>query len=95
MIMAHGRSIFPEKLLGRGIATLNTAVFLGVFLMQAMGGFIVGNFVRDDGSAPLIAYKALFLAIAGVLVIAVLTYSLSLDSKTHNRKIGEPEANSG
>ncbi|PHQ67725.1 MAG: hypothetical protein COB93_10895 [Sneathiella sp.] len=95
IIMSHGRSIFPEKLLGRGIATLNTAVFLGVFLMQAMGGFIVGNFVRDDGSAPLIAYKTLFLSIAGVLTIAVLIYSLSRDSKTQNQKIGQPETDAG
>jgi MFS family permease len=92
VIMSHGRSIFPENLLGRGIATLNTAVFLGVFLMQTMGGFIVGNFVEADGSAPLIAYRVLFLSIAGVLVIAVLIYSFSKDSKTQNQKIGQLEA---
>jgi MFS family permease len=82
VIMSHGRAIFPEHLLGRGIATLNTAVFLGVFLMQAMGGFIIGQFVHDDGSAPLIAYRALFFSIAAVLFIAVLIFSLSKDSKS-------------
>ncbi len=91
VIMSHGRAIFPEKLLGRGIATLNTAVFLGVFLMQAMGGFIVGFFVEDDGSAPMIAYRVLFVSIAAVVVVALAIYSRSRDSKTQLRKITEPE----
>lgn len=82
VIMAHGRSIFPEELLGRGIATLNTAVFLGVFLLQGMGGLIIGHFHDETGAAPLIAYKVLFLSIAAVLILAVLIYSRSRDSKS-------------
>lgn len=91
VIMSHGRAIFPEHLLGRGIATLNTAVFLGVFLMQAMGGLIIGQFVEDDGSAPLIAYRVLFLSIAVVLFIGVLIFSKSKDSKAVQKKPPLPQ----
>lgn len=50
--------------------------------MQAMGGLILGQFVDEDGSAPLIAYQALFLSIAVVLFIGVLIFSKSKDSKS-------------
>ncbi|TNE37916.1 MAG: MFS transporter, partial [Alphaproteobacteria bacterium] len=86
VIMAHGRSIFPEELLGRGIATLNTAVFLGVFVMQGMGGFIIGAFHDEAGAAPLIAYRSLFIAMAVILVVAVAIYSRSSGSRSLKRK---------
>lgn len=81
LIMSQGRSIFPERLLGRGIATLNTAVFLGVFLLQSMGGFIIGNFVEEDGTAPLLAYRVLFFSLAAIVAVALLIYSRSKESK--------------
>ena len=89
LIMSHGRSIFPEKLLGRGIATLNTAVFLGVFLLQSMGGFIIGGFVSDDGLAPLMAYRVFFITLAVLVSIGVFAYSRSEESKTTNKKAPE------
>lgn len=82
LIMSHGRSIFPEHLLGRGAATLNTAVMLGVFLLQSLGGFIVGHFVNDDGTAPLEAYRFLFFTLAAVIVVGLLIYSRTIESKT-------------
>ena len=36
MVMTHGRGIFPDRLIGRGIATINTAVMLGVACMQTL-----------------------------------------------------------
>ncbi|MEX1035152.1 MAG: MFS transporter [Sneathiella sp.] len=81
VIMSHGRSIFPESLLGRGIATLNTAVFLGVFLLQSMGGFIIGSFASDDGMAPLSAYRVFFASLAVIVATALLIYNRSRESK--------------
>ena len=89
VIMSHGRSIFPEKLLGRGIATLNTAVFLGVFLLQSMGGFIIGSFVRDDGIAPHIAYRVFFISLAILVSAGLFAYSRSKESKDINKKAPE------
>lgn len=90
LIMSQGRSIFPERLLGRGIATLNTAVFLGVFLLQSMGGFIIGNFVEEDGTAPLMAYRVLFFSLAAIVAVALLIYSRSKESKLPKEKAPDP-----
>ena len=36
MVMTHGRGIIPDRLIGRGIATINTSVMLGVACMQTL-----------------------------------------------------------
>ncbi|MDF2367561.1 MFS transporter [Sneathiella sp.] len=90
VIMSHGRSIFPEERLGRGIATLNTAVFLGVFLLQSLGGFIIGAFASENGTAPLSAYRVFFFCLAAIITIALLIYSRSKESKTPKEKAPEP-----
>ena len=89
LIMSQGRSIFPERLLGRGIATLNTAVFLGVFLLQSMGGLIIGSFSKENGTAPLEAYRVLFFCLAAIVTVALLIYSRSRESKAPKEKAPE------
>jgi predicted MFS family arabinose efflux permease len=82
MIMAHGRASFPDRLLGRGMATLNTSVMLGVACMQSLSGFIVGGFERlPDGARPELAYRTLFGVLAVVLVVAVSIYARVDDAK--------------
>src|SRR5262249_31841283 len=44
MVMTHARGIFPDRLIGRGISTINTSVMLGVACMQTLSGIIVGAF---------------------------------------------------
>ena len=44
MVMTHGRGIFPDRLIGRGMATMNTSVMLGVGCMQTLSGIILGAF---------------------------------------------------
>lgn len=90
LIMSHGRTIFPERLLGRGVATLNTAVMLGVFLLQALGGFIVGHFVHPDGTAPIEAYRVLYFVLAGVIIAGLLFYSRTHESKAVQKKTPDP-----
>lgn len=80
MVLAHGRATFADRLVGRGIATLNTSVMLGVACMQSVSGFIIGAFERLPGGArPEIAYQTLFGVLAVVLVVAVAIYSRSTD----------------
>ncbi len=82
MVMTHGRGIFPDRLIGRGIATMNTAVMLGVACMQTLSGFIVGAFEPLPGGARTeTAYCALFAVLAVVLSVAVAIYSRSADVK--------------
>ncbi len=80
MVMTHGRGTIPERLIGRGIATINTFVMLGVACMQTLSGIIVGAFEPlADGARSETAYRALFAVLTAVLIAAVAMYSRSQD----------------
>jgi predicted MFS family arabinose efflux permease len=80
MVMTHGRGTIPDRLIGRGIATINTSVMLGVACMQTLSGVIVGTFEPlADGARTETAYRALFGVRAVVLMVAVAIYSRSQD----------------
>jgi MFS family permease len=80
MIMTHGRAIFPDRLIGRGMSTMNTCVMLGVACMQSLSGVILGAFEPlADGARSELAYRTLFGFMAVVLVVAVAFYSRVLD----------------
>lgn len=80
MIMTHGRAIFPDRLIGRGMATMNTCVMLGVACMQTLSGVILGAFTPlADGTRSELAYRSLFGFMAVVLLVAVTVYSRVAD----------------
>jgi predicted MFS family arabinose efflux permease len=82
MVLTHGRGIFPDRLIGRGMATVNSTVMLGVACMQTLSGIIIGAFEPlADGARTETAYRALFAVLAVVLSIAVAIYSRSEDVK--------------
>ena len=82
MVMTHGRGIFPDRLIGRGIATMNACVMLGVACMQTLSGIIIGAFEPlADGARTETAYRALFGVLTVVLMVAVAIYSRSQDVK--------------
>jgi predicted MFS family arabinose efflux permease len=82
MVMTHARGIFPDRLIGRGIATINTSVMLGVACMQMFSGIVVGAFEPlASGARTEAAYRALFGVLSAVLVVAVAIYSRSQDVK--------------
>ena len=89
MVMTHGRGIFPDRLIGRGIATINTAVMFGVACMQTLSGIIVGAFEPlADGARSETAYRALFAVLTVVLIVAVAIYSRSQDVKPSDEMRG-------
>jgi predicted MFS family arabinose efflux permease len=80
MVLTHGRGIIPDRLIGRGVSTLNTSVMLGVASMQTLSGIIVGAFEPlADGARTETAYRALFGVLTVVLMVAVAIYSRSKD----------------
>lgn len=82
MVMTHARGIFPDRLIGRGIAAINTSVMLGVACMQTISGIIVGAFEPlIDGARTETAYRTLFGVLTMVLVVALAIYSRSQDIK--------------
>lgn len=82
MVMTHGRGIFPDRLIGRGVATINTAVMFGVACMQTLSGIVIGSFEPlADGARSETAYRALFAVLTAVLIVAIAIYSRSQDIK--------------
>ena len=80
MVMTHGRGIFPDRLIGRGMATMNTSVMLGVGCMQTLSGLILGAFVPlADGARSEAAYRTLFGFMCVVLLVALSLYSRAPD----------------
>ncbi len=72
-VMAHGVSLFPPALVGRGTAILHVALNGGTALLQAMTGEIVVAF-GDHGTPNATSYGSLFLFLGGITVVALLTY---------------------
>ena len=82
MAMSHGRGVVPDRLIGRGMATINTAVMFGVACMQSISGIVVGAFEPlASGARTETAYRALFGVLSVVLIVALAAYSRSTDVK--------------
>jgi MFS family permease len=74
VIVAHGRSLFPDHLLGRGVTTVNIAQVVGLTVLPLMTGPIVGAFPAPGSVSPEIAYRAAFGAIALTLAAGLAVY---------------------
>lgn len=79
VIVAHGRSLFPDRLAGRGVTVVNLAQVAGSTILPAVTGLIVGAFPAEDAGRPDIAYRLAFGAIAGALAVGLAVYSRARD----------------
>lgn len=69
VMIAHGKSLFPPHLVGRGMTILNMATMGGAFLSQTVTGFVINMFPIANGAYALDAYRAVF-ALQGAFVLA-------------------------
>jgi MFS family permease len=93
VLIAHGKSVFPPHQVGRGLTLLNIGSMGGVFLAQAISGYVIGLFpVSADGSYDLTAYRAVFALQAGFIVLMCLGYFGAFDPA---RDAGRKPAASG
>ena len=78
LLTAHGRSLFPPELLGRGLTLLNIGSMGGVFAQQALTGFVIGLYEPSLTDSvriyPPEAYRAVFALIALEIGLALLIY---------------------
>ena len=81
VILAHGRTIFPDHLVGRGMTTLTISTMGGVAVIQWVSGRIVGAFVGEDGLVEPEGYRVMFAFIAAILAAALVYYSRMPDAK--------------
>ncbi len=86
VLTSHGRRLFPQYLVGRGLTLLNMSVIGGVFVMQAATGYIIAAFtpvIGADGVKhnSLQAYQACFAFIAVSVLVAAAIYLRARDRK--------------
>lgn len=74
LIHAHARALLPDHIVGRGLTLQNLAVFLGVFAIQTISGFIIGYFADGLETAPEIAYRSVFGFLAVMTFVSVAIY---------------------
>src|SRR5262245_59375575 len=80
VLIAHGKAVFPPHQVGRGLTLLNIGSMGGVFLAQAMSGYVIGLFpIMPDGSYELGAYRAVFALQAVFIILMCLGYFGSFD----------------
>jgi len=77
VIVAQGRTLFPDRLAGRGVTTVNMAQCLGLTVRPALVGYIVEAFGNSD-----LAYRVAFGALAIGLALGAGVYIRSRDSAT-------------
>ncbi len=78
IVLAHARAGFNDRLIGRLITTLNTAVFLGNFVMNALSGLILRAFQAEGSAVPETGYRLVF-GFLGLAVAAALTIYATAD----------------
>jgi predicted MFS family arabinose efflux permease len=77
VIVAQGRTLFPDRLAGRGVTTVNMAQCLGLTVLPALVGYIVEAFGNSD-----LAYRVAFGTLAIGLALGASVYIRSCDSAT-------------
>lgn len=80
MITTHGRTIFPDRLVGRGMTTNNMSVFMGAAVLQWLSGLVIGA-ALDAGLSQSEAFRVMFGFLAVLLAIGVSIYSRVDDAK--------------
>ena len=87
IVTAHGKSLFPPELTGRGITLMNMGTMSGVFLFQSLTGALVDIMGHGPGGGYSAgAYGAVFFVLALGLGASLIPYARAIDphpSKQH------------
>jgi predicted MFS family arabinose efflux permease len=80
ILTAHGKSLFPPQLTGRGITLMNIGSIGGAFLSQSVTGLLMDAVGAGEGGIYLPeGYRAVFAALAGWLFLSLLIYRGAID----------------
>ena len=83
--VSQGRALFPERLAGRGVTTVNMAQVLGASVLPALAGYLVGSFIGPGegpgAPAPEEAYRSVFGMLGAGSCIGLAFYLRSKDSR--------------
>lgn len=81
ILIAHGKALFPSRLVGRGMTLLNMGTMGGVFLTQTVSGFVIDLFPLVNGVYSLEAYRLVFAIQVVFLLLAGLSYVTARDPR--------------
>jgi MFS family permease len=88
VVIAHGKSLFPRKLVGRGMTLLNMGSMGGGFVTQTVSGLAIDLFAPTDGVYPLAAYRLVFVLQAAFVAGAAALYLTARDPLAESRRSG-------
>jgi len=88
VLIAHGKSLFPTQIVGRGMTLMNIGTMGGVFVSQTVTGFIIDLFPIVNGGYALNAYRAVFGFQAVFILLMCLIYLFSRDPRRNPRDWG-------
>jgi sugar phosphate permease len=74
LIASHGRHFYPDRLIGRGISTVNSAVLFGAAALQAGTGVLISVLSTPGQPIEEHTYRVLFGALAVLLIVALACY---------------------
>jgi MFS family permease len=77
VLIAHGRSLLPAELVGRGISLFNVGTIGGVFVSQFVTGMLIDLFPEQSGAYPVDAYRLVFGFQAVAVIAACAIYGLA------------------
>lgn len=75
VLLAHGRSLLPPPLVGRGITLFNIGTIGGTFVVQLTSGALIDLFPPQEGVYPLDAYRLVFAVQAVCVLTACAVYA--------------------
>jgi len=80
ILTAHGKSLFPPALTGRGITLMNIGAIGGVFLSQTVTGLLMDAVGRGaNGVYPPEGYRLVFGVLGGWLLLSLVIYTRAID----------------
>ncbi len=81
VVVAHGRSLFPPELLGRGVTTVNLAQVGGCFVLPYLSGLLVQAIAPGGAPYPWFAYQVIFGFLALCLIAGAAVFAFGPDSR--------------
>ncbi|MFC4174708.1 MFS transporter [Microvirga sp. GCM10011540] len=80
ILTAHGKSLFPPELTGRGITLMNIGSIGGAFLSQSVTGLLMDAVGRAENGVYLPeGYRVVFASLGGWLLLSLLFYRGAID----------------
>jgi predicted MFS family arabinose efflux permease len=80
ILTAHGKSLFPAELTGRGITLMNTGTMGGAFLSQSVTGVLIDLVGRSStGGYAAEGYRLVFATLVCWLLLSLVFYVRAID----------------